>query len=537
MKILFYLLLTTSVVFASIGKITSIKGTVLIERSNQQISAIIGSALEKNDKIITKNSSKALLLFNDKTSITMGKNSSLEVNDYVFDTNVKHKNKAKFKFAKGLFRTITGKIGKLNPDRFKIKVKSATIGIRGSDGTTRVLANGDITHTTNDGEFILTNSKTGKTIVIPKGSTGVLKIEGLKVAPSSKADLDDGSELNNKEKSDKTKVDKSDKKESSKNKDNDNKDEVKENDNKDENTQEVKEDENKEEVIENENKEEAVEDQNTQEVKEDQNTQEVLEDDNVNTQSEFKDSLDEDIEVVDIIDNVSSESQSETDNIEDVNIVEEYVETIVEEEVIENVPEVLDTSITNSLIPDTELDNIATNILGSDSYMEYGYFLNSLGENIQTYSLGTLTPEITVETLSNTGTYSGGVAAFVTNTNGDTVSSGGTIDLTFDFLNKNLNGNINITEGNWKASIDNGGITSSGFSSSDISSASTSSVTDITGSLTNGKFYGPDASNVGGDFNLNSSSSGNVNGSFGASIVGGESIGTNITVGQTEGGI
>jgi len=536
MKILFYLLLTTSVVFASIGKITSIKGTVLIERSNQQISAIIGSALEKNDKIITKNSSKALLLFNDKTSITMGKNSSLEVNDYVFDTNVKHKNKAKFKFAKGLFRTITGKIGKLNPDRFKIKVKSATIGIRGSDGTTRKLANGDITHTTNDGEFILTNSKTGKTIVIPKGSTGVLKIEGLKVAPSSKADLDDGSELNNKEKSDKTKVDKSDKKESSKNKDNDNKDEVKENDNKDENTQEVKEDENKEEVIENENKEEAVEDQNTQE---------VLEDDNVNTQSEFKDSLDEDIEVVDIIDNVSSESQSETDNIEDVNIVEEYIETIVEDEVIENVPELLDTSITNSLIPDTELDNIATNILGSDSYMEYGYFLNSLRENIQTYSLGTLTPEITVETLSNTGTYSGGVAAFVTNTNGDTVSSGGTIDLTFDFLNKNLNGNINITEGNWKASIDNGGITSSGFSSSDISSASTSSVTDITGSLTNGKFYGPDASSVGGDFNLNSSSSGNVNGSFGANtsdvlnLDPSSSINVNLdeTLGINEGGI
>jgi len=222
MKILLYLLLSSSLLFASIGKITSAKGEVFVERNSKQALAKAGYILEENDKVITKNKSRALLLFTDKTSITMGKNSSLQVNDYVFDPKVKVKNKAKFKFAKGLFRTITGKIGKLNPNKFKLKVRSATIGIRGSDGTSRVLANGDVTHTTNDGGFTLTNDKTGQTVVIPKGSTGVFNVKGLKVAPSTQADLDDGNEVEDSEeekkekekekaKEDKEKKDKEDK--------------------------------------------------------------------------------------------------------------------------------------------------------------------------------------------------------------------------------------------------------------------------------------------------------------------------------------
>ena len=101
MKTLLIILLTSLSLFANIGKITGIKGEVYIDRDNDQIVAKVGSILELKDKVVTKDSSKALLLFNDQTSITVGKNSSLEVQKYVFNTQQTANNEAQFKFGQG----------------------------------------------------------------------------------------------------------------------------------------------------------------------------------------------------------------------------------------------------------------------------------------------------------------------------------------------------------------------------------------------------------------------------------------------------
>lgn len=170
MKTLLLLLFFPIILLASIGKITSVKGEVYIQRETTTISAKVGSILELKDQIITKNNSKVILLFNDNTSITVGKSSTLEVRKYVFDTNTKSNNKATFGFGKGIFRTITGKLGKLNPKGFKIKTSTATIGIRGSDGRIIVTDSGDVKLTTIEGGFVL--SIQGKEIFIPKGATG-----------------------------------------------------------------------------------------------------------------------------------------------------------------------------------------------------------------------------------------------------------------------------------------------------------------------------------------------------------------------------
>lgn len=137
-KILIFLLLSVVFVFANVGKITAVKGTVFVERSTGKETPKSGFILKLNDKIVTQGKSKALVLFNDKTSITVGKDSVLSVNEFVMDEAKPENTKAQFGFGKGVFRTITGKIGKINPKGFKIKTKSASIGIRGTTLDTSV---------------------------------------------------------------------------------------------------------------------------------------------------------------------------------------------------------------------------------------------------------------------------------------------------------------------------------------------------------------------------------------------------------------
>ncbi len=189
MKTLLLFLISSIIVLANVGKITSIKGEVYIERETKQISAKVGSILEVKDQVLTKDNSKAILLFNDNMSITIGKNSTLQVKKYVFDKNIVANNKATLKFGKGIFRTITGKLGKLNPRGFMIKTSTATIGIRGSDGVTRVGDDGSVQHTTYSGGFVLTDNISGHTVWIPKGIKATLNNDGIIVLPVTKTDL------------------------------------------------------------------------------------------------------------------------------------------------------------------------------------------------------------------------------------------------------------------------------------------------------------------------------------------------------------
>lgn len=129
-KILLILFLSIVSVYASVAKITAMKGDVTVNRDNKSIPAKIGFKLEKLDKVITGKNSRAQLVFSDNTIISLGKNSNIAVEDYLFE--VGQKPKATFKFGSGVFKSISGKISKLNPTKYKLKTKSASIGIRGT---------------------------------------------------------------------------------------------------------------------------------------------------------------------------------------------------------------------------------------------------------------------------------------------------------------------------------------------------------------------------------------------------------------------
>lgn len=132
LKIFTLLLLFASFLFANIGTISLVEGKATILRNGQTLGANMGDKIENKDVISTQVNSKIKITFIDNTIVTIGKESSLNIEEYIFNTSTKEA-KTELNVLKGAFHTITGEIGKVNPDKFKLKTKSASIGIRGTE--------------------------------------------------------------------------------------------------------------------------------------------------------------------------------------------------------------------------------------------------------------------------------------------------------------------------------------------------------------------------------------------------------------------
>jgi len=136
MKILFFLLILTVLGWSAIGNIGAFKGKATVTRSSDTFSVKNGMALEVKDKISTSDKSRVQVILKDDTVVTIGPNSTFVFDAYKFGG--KDDSEVKMHINRGFFRSVTGKIGKLAPERFKVKTVSATIGIRGTDFSAKV---------------------------------------------------------------------------------------------------------------------------------------------------------------------------------------------------------------------------------------------------------------------------------------------------------------------------------------------------------------------------------------------------------------
>lgn len=130
-NILIFLFFSVNVYANSVATITAIRGEASLERGTKQEKAILGSKIFEKDTIKTGDKTKLQMIFNDETIVTLGKNSNFSVEEYLFeDTKTPS---VKFGMLRGAMRTITGKIGKIAPQKFIVSTKTATIGIRGTN--------------------------------------------------------------------------------------------------------------------------------------------------------------------------------------------------------------------------------------------------------------------------------------------------------------------------------------------------------------------------------------------------------------------
>jgi len=128
MKIILLFVLTLSSLFGAIGEVTAIKGQAQVQRTEQIIPIDKGTPIERKDLLETESNSKVQIILLDDTVITIGPTSS-----YYFDTyDDTAEAQTMMELKHGFFKIVTGKIGKIAPERFKVKTKAATIGIRGT---------------------------------------------------------------------------------------------------------------------------------------------------------------------------------------------------------------------------------------------------------------------------------------------------------------------------------------------------------------------------------------------------------------------
>lgn len=115
--------------FASIGHITAFSGEVFVQRGAKSQKATPNFQLEEKDTVRSSAGAVAQLVFKDKTVITVGSNTTFKIEEYLFgEKDVK----VRFGVGEGTFKSVTGKIAKIAPEKFKIETRTATIGIRGT---------------------------------------------------------------------------------------------------------------------------------------------------------------------------------------------------------------------------------------------------------------------------------------------------------------------------------------------------------------------------------------------------------------------
>ncbi len=126
------LFLSWTFMFAQdVAIVKKVSGEVFAKRVKVLEKISIGSKVQESDIIITKTNSSVGLIFEDGTIISLGENSVLSINKYLFRPA---KNEFLFDvdMSKGLATFESGKIGKLAPQSVKFRVPEGVVGIRGT---------------------------------------------------------------------------------------------------------------------------------------------------------------------------------------------------------------------------------------------------------------------------------------------------------------------------------------------------------------------------------------------------------------------
>ena len=89
-----------------------------------------GAEIDSQDTLTSSENARAILRFNEGTMLTMGGNTQMKIEDFIFSED---KKQARFQFLKGAFRIVTGAITKTSNPNFTVNTPIGSIGVRGTD--------------------------------------------------------------------------------------------------------------------------------------------------------------------------------------------------------------------------------------------------------------------------------------------------------------------------------------------------------------------------------------------------------------------
>lgn len=132
MKFFYFLIaigLFSSIFANEVAFVKKLRGTAYVTREGKDVALALGVKLLEKDIIFTNAKSSLCLIFKDQTRISIGPESEFSIEKGDFTPK---KESIVTNLSKGSVECITGLISKINPAAFKIKAKTATMGIRGT---------------------------------------------------------------------------------------------------------------------------------------------------------------------------------------------------------------------------------------------------------------------------------------------------------------------------------------------------------------------------------------------------------------------
>jgi hypothetical protein len=179
----------------SVGTLKFAHGLVNIESSSgEKREATKGDKLMRNELVVTGAASIAVIQLNDDSRMTLRPKSSFRVNQFNMDddsNDSSSQQSAVLNLLRGGLRLVTGLIGKVNPAGYRLNTPIATIGIRGTEFSTRLcdtdcaaeekkLAGSDAAAkikkglyvNVDDGGVLVKNFATDNTLDISQGESG-----------------------------------------------------------------------------------------------------------------------------------------------------------------------------------------------------------------------------------------------------------------------------------------------------------------------------------------------------------------------------
>lgn len=114
-----------------IAIVKQVKGKVNVKRSGAILIVALGDKLQSGDVLITAAASSIGMIFHDGSILTLGENSFLRIDDFLFKP-VDKKFNLKLYLEKGSALFESGKIGVLAPEKFSFGIPEGTVGIRGT---------------------------------------------------------------------------------------------------------------------------------------------------------------------------------------------------------------------------------------------------------------------------------------------------------------------------------------------------------------------------------------------------------------------
>jgi hypothetical protein len=130
-----------------------------------------GAELDTGDTVRTGTDGRAQIRFTDGSYVSLQPNTDFAISEYEYKGKADGSERSFYGLVRGAMRTVTGAIGRVNRNAYRITTPTATVGIRGTGGVIQVLNDGSTLVIGTSGIWSLTNP--AGSIDVPAGVSGL----------------------------------------------------------------------------------------------------------------------------------------------------------------------------------------------------------------------------------------------------------------------------------------------------------------------------------------------------------------------------